>query len=108
MQKIVHQAPIELRATPDEAPLIDVTTPAFAIGQHVEAVLDHGGEQLRALPRARHPHFLRHLPGRGHALGDDAHLLPGCPSRNGARSPITPPPPYPASSSSHPPFPQLP
>jgi hypothetical protein len=38
----------ELGATPDEPPLVDATTPALAIGQHVEAVVDHRGEQLRA------------------------------------------------------------
>jgi len=41
MEKIVHLAPVELGATPGEPRLVDATTPAFAIGQNVEAVADH-------------------------------------------------------------------
>src|ERR1700730_15301388 len=48
VQKIVDPAPVELGAPPDEPPLIDATAPALAIGQHVETVLDHRAEQLRA------------------------------------------------------------
>ena len=48
MQKIVHPVPVELGATPDEPPRMDATATAFAIGQQVEAVLDHRGEQPRA------------------------------------------------------------
>ena len=48
MQKIVHPASVELGVTGDEPPLMDATAPALAIGQQVEAVLDHRGEQLRA------------------------------------------------------------
>jgi len=51
VQKIVHPAPVELGTTPDEPPLIDVTAPALAIGQQVEAVLDHRVEQLRGSSR---------------------------------------------------------
>src|SRR5258705_9461601 len=48
VQKKVHPAPVELGATADEPPLIDATTPALAVGQHIEAVLDHRREQLWA------------------------------------------------------------
>src|SRR5262249_33123372 len=48
VQKIIHGAPVELGATPNEAPLMDPTRPADPISQHVEAVLDNRGEKLRA------------------------------------------------------------
>src|SRR5215471_23357 len=48
VQKIIHCAPVELGATPNEAPLMDPTRPADPISQHVEAVLDNRGEKLRA------------------------------------------------------------
>src|ERR1700680_707083 len=48
VQKILHQSPVELGATADEPSLIDPTAPALAIGQHVEAALDHLDEQFRA------------------------------------------------------------
>jgi hypothetical protein len=75
VQKIVHPAPVELGATPDEPPLIDATAPALAIGQQVEAVLDHRVEQLRAPAAAveddgdpsladQLPHFAKQ-PGQG-------------------------------------------
>src|SRR5262249_4508026 len=48
VQKIVLQSPIEPGATADEPPLVDATAMPFAIGQHVEAALDHLGEQLWA------------------------------------------------------------
>src|SRR3974390_1296058 len=48
VQKIINPAPIELVATPDQAPLIDATTPAPAIGHQVEAALDYCGAQFRA------------------------------------------------------------
>src|SRR5215468_1126907 len=48
VQKIVYPAPVKLGATADEPVLIDPTAPALAIGQHIEAALDHRGEQLRA------------------------------------------------------------
>src|SRR5215813_12663425 len=48
VQKIVHQAPVELGATADEPPLIDATAAALAIGEHVEVVPDHRSEQFRA------------------------------------------------------------
>ena len=75
MEKIVHPAPVELGATPDEPPLIDATAPALAIGQQVEAVRDHRAEQLRAPAAAvEHdgdpsladhvPHFAQQ-PGQG-------------------------------------------
>jgi hypothetical protein len=44
VQEIIHPAPIDLGATPDEPPLIDAPTALLAIGQHVEAVLDHNAE----------------------------------------------------------------
>src|SRR5215475_4232592 len=48
VQQILNKAPVEIGATADEPPLVDATAMPFAIGQHVEAVLDHLGEQLRA------------------------------------------------------------
>jgi hypothetical protein len=48
VQKIIHPAPVELGATPNEPPLIDASAPPLAISQHVKAVVDHRGEQLRA------------------------------------------------------------
>src|SRR5262245_34673673 len=48
VQKIVYPAPIQLGATTNEPPLIDATAVALAVGQHIEAVLDYRGEQLRA------------------------------------------------------------
>src|SRR5215469_4784165 len=48
VQKIVHRAPVKLGATAEEPPLIDATAMALAIGEHVEAALDHRGEQFRA------------------------------------------------------------
>src|SRR5215467_7939893 len=48
VQKVVHQSTVELGATADEPPLVDATAMPFAIGQHVEAALDHFGEQLWA------------------------------------------------------------
>jgi len=37
VQNIVHPPPIEFGATRAKPPLVDATTPALAIGQHVEA-----------------------------------------------------------------------
>ena len=48
MQKIVNRATVEHGATADKSPFIDATAMAHAIGQYVEAVLDHRGEQFRA------------------------------------------------------------
>src|SRR5215831_14898916 len=48
VQKIVYPAPVELGATPNEPPLVDATAFALAIGQHVETVVDHRGEQFWA------------------------------------------------------------
>jgi hypothetical protein len=48
MRSVINRAPVEHGATADEPALIDATAPAFAIGQHVKAVLDHCGEQFRA------------------------------------------------------------
>src|SRR5262245_17302077 len=48
VQKIVYPAPVELGTTTNEPPLIDATAVALAVGQHIEAVLDHRREQLRA------------------------------------------------------------
>src|SRR5262249_61768215 len=48
VQKIVHPAAVELGAAANEPALIDATTVTLAIGQHIEAVLDHRREQLRA------------------------------------------------------------
>src|SRR5262249_62111805 len=48
VQKIVHQSPVELGTAANEASLIDATTPALAVGQNIEAILDHRREQLRA------------------------------------------------------------
>jgi hypothetical protein len=48
VQKIVDQSPVEIGATADEPALIDATAMALAIGEHVEAALDHRGKQLRA------------------------------------------------------------
>src|SRR6516165_1302835 len=48
VQKIVNRASVEHGATADEAPLIDATAPALAVGQHIEAAVDHRGEQFRA------------------------------------------------------------
>jgi len=50
VQKIVNPAPVALSTTPDEAPLIDATAATLATGQHVEAILDHRGEQLWLQP----------------------------------------------------------
>src|SRR4029434_9937253 len=47
-QKIVHPAPVEFGTAADEPPLIDATTAPLAIGEHLEAALDHRREQLRA------------------------------------------------------------
>ena len=52
MQIIAHPAPVELGAAMYEALLIDPTALAFAIGQDIEAVLDHAAEQLRTPPAA--------------------------------------------------------
>src|ERR1039457_5257227 len=48
MQPIADPATVELGSAVDEAPLVDETALALAIGQDVEAVLDHRVEQLRA------------------------------------------------------------
>src|ERR1017187_6482945 len=48
VQIVAHPAPIELGAAVDEAPLVDETALALAIGEDVKAVLDHRVEQLRA------------------------------------------------------------
>ena len=48
MQVIAHPTPVEFGAAVHEAPLVDETALAFAIGQDIEALLDHGPEQLRA------------------------------------------------------------
>src|SRR5262249_24090859 len=48
VQKIVHQSPVKLGATANEPPPVDAAAMPFAIGQHVEAALDHLGEQLWA------------------------------------------------------------
>jgi len=45
VQEIVDPASIELGATPNEPPRIDAAATALAIGQQVEAVLDHRREQ---------------------------------------------------------------
>src|SRR5215472_5219607 len=76
MQKIVNRASVEHGATADEAPLIDATAMALAIGEYVEAVLDHRGEQFRAkaaavehnsdLSLANHPPHL--AKQTGHSL----------------------------------------
>src|SRR5262245_33943927 len=66
VQKIVYPAPVELGATTNEPPLIDATAVALAIGQHIEAVLDHRREQLRAPAAAVEdngdPPLADHLP----------------------------------------------
>src|SRR5262252_5730279 len=66
VQKIVHQALVELGATADEPPLIDATAPALTIGENVEAILDHRGEQFRAPAAAVEddgdPSLANHLP----------------------------------------------
>jgi len=85
VQKIVHPAPVEFGATPDEPPLTDATAPALAIGQQVEAILDHRAEQLRAPATAvendgdpllanQVPHFAKQ-PGQG--LRQRSVYLPG-------------------------------
>jgi len=48
VQKIVHPTPVDPGTAPDEPPLVDATAVALAIGQQIEAVRDHRGEQLRA------------------------------------------------------------
>ena len=48
VQKIVHPTAVELGATTDEPSLIDATAMALAIGQYIEAILDHRLKQLRA------------------------------------------------------------
>ena len=85
VQKIVHQAPVKLGATADKPLLIDATTPALAIGEHVEAVLDHRGEQFRAPAAAVEDDgdlsFADHLPHlskqTGHGLREGSIDLPG-------------------------------
>src|SRR5215469_3691528 len=47
VQQIIHPAPVEFGATSDEPSLVDTSTPTFAIGEHVEPVVDHPAEQLR-------------------------------------------------------------
>ena len=85
MQKIVNRTSVEHGATADEAPLIDATAPALAIGQYVEAVLDHRSEQFRApaaavedngdLSLANHLPHLAKQPG--HSLGQGSIDLSG-------------------------------
>ena len=59
MQVIAHPVPVELGAPAHEAPLVDTTALAFAVGEDVEALLDHSLEQLGAPAAAvehdRHP-----------------------------------------------------
>jgi hypothetical protein len=61
MQDIIHPAPVEFGATPDEPPLVDTPTPTLAIGEHVEPVVDHPAEQLCA-PAAAVEHHGDPLP----------------------------------------------
>jgi hypothetical protein len=85
MQKIVNRASVEHGATADEAPLIDATAPALAIGQHIEAVLDHRCEQFRAPATAIEdngdPPLPDHLPNlakqTGHSPRQCSVNLPG-------------------------------
>ena len=66
VQNIVNRAPVEHGATADEPALIDATAAALAIGEHVEVVLDHHGEQFRAPAAAVEddgdPSLANHLP----------------------------------------------
>jgi hypothetical protein len=82
----------------DEAPLIDATAPALAIGQHIEAVLDHHCEQLRAPAAAIEdngdPPLPDHLPNlakqTGHSLGQCSINLPGDHQQRVARAIVDP------------------
>jgi hypothetical protein len=85
MQKIVNRASVEHGATADKSPFIDATAMALAIGQYVEAVLDHCGEQFRAKAAAvednsdlslanRSPHFAKQT---GHSLRQSSIDLSG-------------------------------
>jgi hypothetical protein len=65
MQVIAHPAPIELGSAAHEPPLVDTRALAFAIGEDVEAVLDHPVEQLGA-PAAAVEHD-RHAPLADHS-----------------------------------------
>src|ERR1700746_527595 len=98
MQKIVNRASVEHGATADEAPLIDATAPALTIGEHVEAALDHRGEQFRAKATAVEDNsdasladYLPHLTKQtGHSLRQSSIDLSGDHQQRVARAVIDP------------------
>src|SRR6476659_11345001 len=79
VQQILHQSPVEFGAAADKPPLIDATTVPLAIGEHVEAALDHCREQFWA-PSATvkdngDPSLPYHLP---HLAKQTGHRLSQC------------------------------
>src|SRR5271166_5720873 len=85
VQQILNKAPVELGATADEPLLIDATAPPLAIGQHIEAVLDHRREQFWAPSAAVEDdgdplladHFANLAKQTGHGLRQRSVDLPG-------------------------------